>query len=529
MRYLLLSFTFLTLQLSAQPDFSFHLESAPIADLGGVQSYAVASHQDRWLVVGGRLDGLHRRQPWASFDEAGNNDQLIVIDPNTGVTWSSELTGLESSIREQLSSTNMEFFQDANLLILIGGYGYSPTAQDHITHPKLTIIEVAETIEAIQNDQPFSDFVHQVEDQEFAVTGGYLSKMGDTFYLVGGQRFDGRYNPMNGPSFVQEYTNAIRRFTLSFDGDMISHDFLEEWYDEENLHRRDYNVSPQIMPDGSEAYTAFSGVFNDEDLPFLNSVDIHPSGYLVNEDFSQLFNHYHCARIPLFRASSNEMHTAFFGGMAQYYMENGLLIQDDNVPFVKSIAVVTRSGDGMMEEHLLTEQMPDLLGSGAEFIPLDATPAFPNGVIDLDALEGDSLLLGYIFGGIKSTERNIFWINDGTQSEATSGLFKVFLVQNPLSENSGQLLERFIFKVYPNPTEGEIKVDFHLKHRSDIRIEILNSDGVSLHEYDFEHRIFGAGEHSLTINPSVSPGTYLLRISAEGKEGVEKIVIKEVD
>lgn len=50
-----------------------------------------------------------------------------------------------------------------------------------------------------------------------AVTGGRLNQINNTYFLVGGQRFTGRYNPMgpeHGPGFTQEYTNQIKQFQL---------------------------------------------------------------------------------------------------------------------------------------------------------------------------------------------------------------------------------------------------------------------------------------------------------------------------
>ena len=56
--------------------FQIHLETISIDGLGGLQAYAFGQHDGKWLIVGGRLDGLHRRQPFAAFDVAGNNNQL---------------------------------------------------------------------------------------------------------------------------------------------------------------------------------------------------------------------------------------------------------------------------------------------------------------------------------------------------------------------------------------------------------------------------------------------------------------------
>ena len=115
----------------------------------------------------------------------------------------------------------------------------------------------------------------------------------------------------------------------------------------------------------------FSGVFqHDVDLPFLNSVDVFPSGYIVNNNFNQYLSQYHSAHLPIYDEANNTMHTVFFGGLSQFTLNaNGNLVEDANVPFVKTISRVTRLSDGAMEEVKLDIEMPTLVGSGAEFIP----------------------------------------------------------------------------------------------------------------------------------------------------------------
>lgn len=66
---------------SQSTPFNIYIEPMNIIGLGGLQAFAFGQHNGKWLIVGGRLDGLHRRQPFAAFDVAGNNNQLIVIDP----------------------------------------------------------------------------------------------------------------------------------------------------------------------------------------------------------------------------------------------------------------------------------------------------------------------------------------------------------------------------------------------------------------------------------------------------------------
>jgi len=515
-----------------QDPFSVHLEPFEIQGLGGLQSFTSAQHGGMWLLVGGRLDGLHRRQPWASFDQAGHNTQLTVVDPESEQVWTAPLSALPTAIAEQLSSTNMQFTQNGDFLYIIGGYGYSATAGDHITHSQLCAINVPGAIDAIVTGGDIAPHFRAINDETLAVTGGYLHQLDGKYYLVGGHRFDGRYNPMDGPSFTQEYTNAVRVFEITDDESDLSIAMTDTWLDEAACHRRDYNVGVQIMPDGSEGLTAFSGVFQtNADLPYLNAVNIGAEDYTIQDDFSQYFNHYHCAHVALHSGITNEMHTVFFGGIAQYYMDGETLMQDDDVPFVNTIARVTRNSNGNMAEYKLPVEMPGLLGAGSEFIEVPNLPTHPNGVIKLDELGTDSLLIGYIVGGISSSAPNIFWVNDGTQSEAYSTLFKVYLTLdetlsadqlNPMSTAS------LAMQVYPNPGDGNLTVSFGLKTPEPVELQLMDLNGklILKENHGPEGLITGSNKLSLNLG-NIPSASYLLQIKTKsGLVAVQRIVIR---
>ncbi|MFO0469164.1 MAG: T9SS C-terminal target domain-containing protein, partial [Bacteroidota bacterium] len=291
---------------SQSAPFNIYIEPMNISGLGGLQAYAFGQHNGKWLVFGGRLDGLHQRQPFASFDVAGNNNQLIVIDPVTQQKWSAPLTSLSVGLQEQLSSTNMEFHQVGNYLYVIGGYGYNNASASRKTFPNLTAIDVPSVINAIIGATPLSSFFRQISDPQFAVTGGHLKKINNTFYLVGGNKFDGNYNPMGNPTYTQVYTDAIRKFNISDNGKTLVITHLPTITDAVNLHRRDYNAVPQILPNGEEGITAFSGVFQPTaNLPFLNCVNIDSNTYILNNTFQQYYNHYQFAFLHLYSALYN--------------------------------------------------------------------------------------------------------------------------------------------------------------------------------------------------------------------------------
>ena len=534
---LLLAFIgFFTMSFSAFSQvnpFDIHIEPISISNLGGVQSYAFGQHNGKWLIVGGRLDGLHRRQPWAAFDVAGHNNQLIVIDPVQLQKWSVPLTSLPTSIQEQLSSTNMNFYQEGDYLYCTGGYGYSATFGDHNTFPNLTAIDVPNVINAIINNNSFTSYFRQINDDVFQVTGGKLGKIYDTYYLLGGHKFIGRYNPMgptHGPGFQQEYTNAIRRFKINDDGTTLTINELPAHIDSLNLHRRDYNALPQILPNGEEGITMFSGVFQyDEDLPFLNSVTIDSNTYAVNNNFNQYYNHYHCASLPLYSESDNEMNTVFFGGIAQYYDNSGVLVQDDNVPFVKTIARVARDGNGNMAEYKLPIEMPQLLGAGSEFIPNESIAHFDNGVIKLDSLTGDTVMVGYIFGGISSSAANIFFTNNGTQSNASSQIFKVYFIKNNavgVHELNEQSTKSFDFKLYPNPstsTDGQFTVSYQLQEAQNIQLSVISATGQIVGSVSLESV---SGENLFSIESNeLAKGTYFISIRTKYHTRTKTLIV----
>lgn len=523
-------FLFFIVEISAQESpFQVLLKSLKIPEVEGLQVFALGQHDGKWLILGGRLDGLHRRQPWASFDEAGMNTQIIVIDPENKQKWTAPLTSLPIEMQEQLSSTNMQFQQNGDMLYFVGGYGYSKTASNHITHNKLTAIDVPKTIEAVINGDSFLAFFRQISDPQFAVTGGYLNKVYDTYYLVGGNKFDGRYNPANMATFTQEYTDQIRKFKINDDGVELSIIHLPSITDAENLHRRDYNVVPQILPNGEQGLTAFSGVFQvDADLPFLNCVNIDSSAYAVNDSFAQYYNHYHCAVLPLFSESTNEMHSVFFGGIAQYFDDNGVLTQDNNVPFVKTIARVTRDASGNMAEYKLPVEMPALLGAGSEFIHNEELEYYDNEVLKLDELLEDTTFVGYIYGGINSSAPNIFFINDGTQSSASSQIFKVSVIKNNtvgVDEFNIQSTDNFRMQVYPNPNEGEFVVRFNCSKQKSVLISIYSINGQLINKAELTNLLSGTNEHRVQLLGLENGGTFMVVIQSEGKKAVQKVII----
>lgn len=511
--------------------FTIEIEPISINGLGGIQSFAFGQANGKWLIIGGRLDGLHKRQPNASFDLAGHNNQLIVVDPITLQKWTAPLTSLSIELQEQLKSTNMQFHQRGDYLYLTGGYGYSSQLNDHTTFNKMIAIQVSSTIDAIVNATALTPCFRQITDNQFQVTGGHLEKINHTFYLVGGHKFIGRYNPMNNPTYSQTYTNQVRKFNLLDDGTNLQITHLSAYSDPINLHRRDYNLTPQIYPDGSEGLTAFSGVFQPTvNLPYLNCVNIDSNNYTVNTNFSQYYNHYHCANFPIYSVQNNTMNTVFFGGIAQYYDSSGILVQDNNVPFVKTIALVERTSSGQMSEYKLPVELPNLLGAGAELIPNKALPKYANGVIKYDDLVDDTTLIGYIFGGISSSSKNIFFVNNGTQSSASNQIFKVKLIKNEaaaIDDLNEQSIGTLKLVTAPNPSNGSFEATYNLIAPSDVTITFSKLSGEITEIVKLKNQPQGTNTYKQDQLKNLADGAYFIRVDTQNETAIQKIIIKK--
>ncbi len=532
-KFLLTAYVIFTFVISSSGQGSFgytvNLEPVSIPGLPGLHSYAFGQHDGKWLIIGGRLDGMHARQPFNSFPQTQNSTDIYVVDVAMQQFWMASVNSLPVGIKEQLQSTNMNFYQHADTLYIIGGYAFSETANDHITFPNLTSIQVSAVIDAIVNGTTISPYFKQISDNNFAITGGQLGKIDNYFYLIGGQRFDGVYNPMGMPTFTQSYSNEVRKFSINNSGTQLSVGNYSAVNDPVHLRRRDYNLLPQIFPDRSKGYTISSGVFQlDADLPFLYPVDIKSSGYTPVTGFNQYLSNYHSAKACLYDSLNNEMHTLFFGGISQYYYQNGTMIQDDQVPFVKTISLLTRSADGTLHEFQLPDEMPALKGASAEFIPNNYLPHYHSEIIKLSEIEQDTILAGHIYGGILSPSLNPFTNNQTNTTIADPTIYAVRLVRNPnLSAPEMEGKNPYSIKVYPNPASGKLTIELNDRGFSEANYYLTNSSGQIIMKGKINSSHDRPSKSTIKIDKSLASQTLFLTVTVDHKYYLfEKIIIK---
>lgn len=512
MKHLLLFLSLSALPVFGQTDRSVYLRPKQIPGFMGLQSFAFGQHDGKWVIIGGRLDGLHRRQPFAAFDSIGHNNQIFVIDPKTNELWKAPVDGLAPALRDQLKGTNICFTQDSTRLLLAGGYGISGTGENHITFPYLTIVELPELIAAVQNGTPGDHLFRQYADERFAVTGGQLLKAGSIYHLVGGHRFDGQYNPADRPTFTQTYTNANREFILNGSGEP---EILGETQDIQ-LHRRDFNMTLNQDKSGDQYLMAYSGVFQEKkDLPFLSAVRVLQMKMQEQPSFRQYYNHYHCPDFSYYDVKNDEMNTLFFGGISQYYDSLGILVQDNQVPFVATISRVIQHAGNVTVEYKLPVEMPALLGAGGEFIPNPEAGLYRKGIFQFPEDAPDSLFIGTIVGGIASTARNIFWINDDAESAASSGMYEVYLVKSMQRNQKNEMsCSPVSLYAYWNENEPWYRVHFTLPKTTMVELKWTNRKGRVIHKATFmEHG--GERVYDAKYLPK-KPGPCKISLTVEG-------------
>ncbi len=512
---------------NAQEAFSVSVIPSAITAMPAVHSGAFAEWDGKWIILGGRKEGLHNFQSGMAFSPSGRNDSVFVVDPVHNVRWAADLHALPVDLFESLCSSNMEFYRDSSTLYMMGGFGRQNSTFTWTTFPTLTAVDLSGLSGAVINGTPIAPYFRQVIVDSLAVAGGNLEKIDSTYYLVFGHRFEGIYTHNGPPLFTQHYTTEIRKFTIHDDGTNLGIANYTTVSDTDNFHRRDYNLIRQIYPNGNFGFTAFGGVFQKEfDVPYLSPIDITQDSAHVNSFFNQNLNQYQTAAMPVYDSTNNFMHTIFFGGMSFYTYDdvNQVLVRDSLVPFVNTISKVSRDGLGNLTEYSLPVQMPSLLGTNARFIPNDSLYFLHRDIVDLNLLSGNTKV-GWIVSGIQSDLPNVADIDPASLTRANNVVYDVYIDKSPTAVNEIQVKSSVNdLMVYPNPSHGIFNIEFSLVEKLKTTVMIFDEDGKRIASV-FEGTLQAGPSKFLWDGTRVKPGTYLCRIKAGDYSKVVKMIL----
>ena len=424
----------------------------------GMHSFSKAQYNGQWLLIGGMSNGQHNLAR-TGFNAQYRNDAVYVIDPTTHQVWSRSLvsdpaSGLTSDQLSTLMVTNPQFTQLGSHLYIAGGYGAttSGTTSTWQTFNTLSSVDVPGLMNWVKTGtSTAADNIRQINDSMFRVTGGeMLTTSNGRTHLVFGQDYPQNYVPnVNGV-----YTNQVRSFTIVDDGTNLAISNPVMGPTNADFRRRDLNVVPIIQTVNGQQVDkiqALAGVFTTSFGVWTVPVTIDGDGYATEPDpalastLKQGMNSYRCANIGLYSVTQKTMHTLLFGGISLEFYDSasGTFKTDSNVPYVHDATDIITDANGNMTLHQLPNTFPTLvdsssgktlyLGTETEFFLADGVPTFSNGVIDLDALTGPTLV-GYFFGGIASDAPNF------GSSQASNGLFPVIITPQGVPEPSSLVL-----------------------------------------------------------------------------------------
>lgn len=406
------------------------------AQIPTLHSIAAAKWEGQWVMLGGRTSGLHGMTGVNAFDPQFENRAVWVIDPDSRQSWSKSLSetnpasGLTQDEVDSLSSVNSQFHQTNDMLMVVGGYGFKRSANDHKTYDTLSFIDLPGLVNWVKESADSessraADHIRQIRNTYFQVTGGSLERLDGEYQLVMGQNYDGRYRP----NFNGTYTRQIRRFMAvqGAGGWSVPTESMMATAPQDAYRRRDLNVATILQPGGQpgeyhERAVVYSGVFTPENGVWTVPVLIAPGGTVAMDDPSapdtlrQGFQIYHSAKVGLFHRATREMHMVMFGGITvlERDPETGVFTQDDQAPFTNQCGVVVRRSDGKFRQYFLPARFPLIVtnegkelrfGTNAEFFPAPGIPMMHPKVIDL-AMIREETVIGHIFGGIVTDAGN---------------------------------------------------------------------------------------------------------------------------
>lgn len=424
--------------------FTVRIEEMNLVLPVGLHSGASANFQGKWLIVAGRLNGLHGfgGDPFPPDEQ---NASFFVIDLAKGVVYSRELKDSSSGLSRQqidsLSVTSPQSYQDGETLYMTGGYVFDATTGLYTTKPILTALNIPGVIRWVMGakNSSVSKNMKQLVNPVFQVTGGKMYKFGRYTRLVFGQKFEGVYTPASNG----DYTEQMRQFEIVNHNGKLDIIKYSETRKDPAFRRRDLNIVPAILTINSklqEAFIAYSGVFTLTGGIWTVPVIIGENGIPTMADpaalttFKQGMNNYASPVASMYSRRGNDMYNIFFGGLSYGYYSGGVFTTDAEIPFINQVTTVKIDNGGRFTQYIMNNEYPVILstqsnpgnqllfGAGAYYFPA-MLQRYPNNVINLDNIKQPTVI-GYIVGGIMSTLPNT---NTDADSAASPYIFKVIL------------------------------------------------------------------------------------------------------
>ena len=350
------------------------------------------------------LHGINGHNPDGGIDAfplSHFNDDVIVFNPDTGVLTTGTLTHLSDAIRTALLVSNASVRQDGSTLYHYGGFGPLLDNSDWTTRDTIVAIDLDAVRTAVLAATPIPSSAFMLTTNAQAkVAGARIIDMGDKFALIGGADFLFDYG-FNGIFYAEKM--QIFSATSSFvTTEQTINDIV-------NLHRRDMNAHPCVLPDGMGGtefgFAITGGVFNGF-FPYTNPITYRKGDGVVvdHAPFEQKMNVYGCPSVSFYRASEDRNRFVMFSGISanQYDRMTDTFTFDPLSPWSREITEIRMEGGAFVAE-IIMDDMDDPT-TNSEVILENNIPVGANGQVLLDRMPANEVLLGRIYGGLKSSD-----------------------------------------------------------------------------------------------------------------------------
>jgi hypothetical protein len=225
--------------------------------------------------------------------------------------------------------------------------------------------------------------------------------------------------------------------------------------------------------------------------------------------------------MPVYDSTGNVMHSYFFGGMSRFTIDSlsQEMVDDTLVPFVKTISRVSRFADGSLNEEQLPIHFNEFLGSNMEFVPAPGVPMKSHGILNVNQMQEDRQLAGYLIGGIWSPMANISSI-DPSMSSANTQVYAVYIARTPsdtgiVTHTLDAKLALAAFSCAPNPAKEETQFQLNIATGGNVQIAAYDQKGACVGV--IFNQFLPKGEHQIQWPTNhLMPGVYYVRARMNG-------------
>ena len=141
----------------------------------------------------------------------------------------------------------------------------------------------------------------------------------------------------------------------------------------------------------------------------------------------------------------------------------------------------------------------------------------------MDALTADTTHVGYIYGGINSPARNVFFGGMTNSSTASSTIYKVSLYRKStvgIKQEQNGAENGLGAQIIPNSRGSNLEIRLNAAQSTVTQVSVYNMEGKLL----LEHEMKAGAQRMFATGITAPVGTYLLQLKSGDKKSEMKFI-----